>query len=142
MSQVDFTDPATIAELTAALEAAGVDGLEIERPTQGVRILLARGRSPIVDRTAEDRSAVVPASFVAVKAPMAGEFLSHDISRSAAPEDHPQEVESGDVIGFVKVGPILLPLAAPASGQIVRHVAEHGAIVGFGDPLFEIEPRS
>ncbi|MDK1377595.1 MULTISPECIES: acetyl-CoA carboxylase [unclassified Sinorhizobium] len=139
MSQVDFTDPATIAELMAALEAAGVDGLQLERPDQGLRIILARGRPAVIRRP--EGLAVAGASRTTVKAPIAGVFLTHDPSRPTTLH-RSDDVEQGDIIGFLRIGPILVPLTAPASARIMRRVAEHGAIVGFGDPLFEIELQS
>lgn len=46
MSAIDFSDPATIAFLTEALTAAGVDGLEISRPGGQLRIVVAEKAAP------------------------------------------------------------------------------------------------
>ncbi|WP_160012364.1 acetyl-CoA carboxylase [Rhizobium sp. 18055] len=126
MSEMDFSDPATIALLTAALEAAGVDGIEIERPGQNLRIVVARGLEPII----KSMQATVAVEATVVRAPMAGEFLTSNPSRKS---------ESTNVPGFIRVGPILLPLPGVGSGQVLRYLVEHGAIVGFGDALFEVE---
>jgi biotin carboxyl carrier protein len=72
---------------------------------------------------------------------MAGRFhVEHPAS--AAPQDLPRSVSEADIVGFVGVGHILLPLRASRSGVLTRLLAEPGAPVGFGDPLFEIELQS
>ncbi|MBY5398662.1 acetyl-CoA carboxylase biotin carboxyl carrier protein [Rhizobium leguminosarum] len=141
MSAIDFSDPATIALLTEALTAAGVDGLEISRPGGQLRIVVAGKDGARISST----EATPPAPGFApgfasaiVKAPMAGHFcVEHPAF--ATPQDLPRSVSDADIVGFVGVGHILLPLRAGRSGVLTRLLAEPGALVGFGDPLFEIE---
>ncbi|MBA1344333.1 acetyl-CoA carboxylase (plasmid) [Rhizobium indicum] len=140
MSAIDFSDPATIALLTEALTAAGVNGLEISRPGGQLRIVVAgKGGARISSTGAMPRT---PGSASAVvKAPMAGRFcVEHPTS--AAPQNLPRSVSDADIVGIVGVGHILLPLRAGRSGILTRLLAEPGALVGFGDPLFEIELQS
>ena len=73
-----------------------------------------------------------------VKAPMAGRFYVEHPG-SATPQKLPRSGSDADVVGFVGVGHVLLPLRASRSGVLIRLLAEPGALVGFGDPLFEIE---
>ncbi|MBY5542084.1 acetyl-CoA carboxylase [Rhizobium leguminosarum] len=136
MSAIDFSDPATIAFLTEALTAAGVDGLEISRPGGQLRIVVAGKDGARISSTGATPPAPGSASAV-VRAPMAGRFcLEHPIS--ATPQNLPRSVSDLDIVGFVGVGHILLPLRAGRSGVLTRLLAEPGALVGFGDPLFEI----
>ncbi|MBY3231522.1 acetyl-CoA carboxylase biotin carboxyl carrier protein [Rhizobium laguerreae] len=141
MSAIDFSDPATIALLTEALTAAGVDGLEISRPGGQLRIIVAGERGGGINSTEATPRApgFAPASEAAVvKAPMAGRFcVEHPTSTT--PQNLPRSVSDADIVGFVGVGHILLPLRAGRSGVLTRLLAEPGALVGFGDPLFEIE---
>ncbi|NNU35229.1 acetyl-CoA carboxylase [Rhizobium sophorae] len=140
MSAIDFSDPATIALLTEALTAAGVDGLEISRPGGQLRIVVAGKDGAQISSTEATPPApgLAPGSASAVvKAPMAGRFcVGHPAS--AAPQNLPRSVSEADIVGFVGVGHILLPLRAGRSGILTRLLAEPGALVGFGDPLFEI----
>jgi biotin carboxyl carrier protein len=138
MSAIDFSDPATIALLTEALTAAGVDGLEISRPGGQLRIVVAgKGGARVSSSEATPRA---PGSASAVvKAPMAGRFCVEHPADSAAPQKLPRSVSDADIVGFIGVGHILLPLRAGRSGVLTRLLAEPGAPVGFGDPLFEIE---
>ncbi|NKK47005.1 acetyl-CoA carboxylase biotin carboxyl carrier protein [Rhizobium leguminosarum] len=144
MSAIDFSDPATIALLTEALMAAGVDGLEISRPDGQLRIVVAGkdgARISPPEATPHAPGLGPGSASVVVKAPMAGRFhVEHPAS--AAPQDLPRSVSEADIVGFVGVGHILLPLRASRSGVLTRLLAEPGAPVGFGDPLFEIELQS
>ncbi|NEJ19434.1 acetyl-CoA carboxylase [Rhizobium leguminosarum] len=144
MSAIDFSDPATIAFLTEALTAAGVNGLEISRPGGQLRIIVAGERGTRISST----EATPPApgfdpgfTSAVVKAPMAGRFCL-DHPASAVPQKLPRSLSDADIVGFVGVGHILLPLRAGRSGILTRLLAEPGALVGFGDPLFEIELQS
>lgn len=141
MSAIDFSDPTTIALLTDALTAAGVSGLEISWPGGQLRIVVATGEEARINvsSTAQPVSAAQP---VVVKAPMAGHFCSGSSSRSVAADRLPRSVSAGDILGFLRVGPILLPLCAGRAGILTRQLAEPDALVGFGDPLFEVEPQS
>lgn len=133
MSKVDFSDPATIEQLTTALEAAGLDGIEITRPDQSLLIRLASDPN----RKVAVRLRSKAEEPTTVKAPMAGMFFAGDPSRPVS-----ATVPQGqDVVGFLRVGPILLPLEAGVSQRLRRHLVQSGTIVGFGDPLAEVEPE-
>jgi hypothetical protein len=135
MSAIDFSDPATIAFLTDALTAAGVDGLEISRSGEQLRIVIASSGEARID-LADNASA--PSTMV-VKAPMAGYFCAGHPSRPTASGSLPRPVSGREVLGFIRIGPILLPLGVDRPGILTKRLAEPDALVGFGDPLFEIE---
>ncbi|MGG7581958.1 acetyl-CoA carboxylase [Rhizobium sp. Nf11,1] len=136
MSAIDFSDPTTIALLTEALTAAGVGGLEISRPGAQLRIVISgEGEARISATEATPRA---PGSAQAVvKAPMAGRFCV-DHPAAALPQDLPRSLSVADILGFIRVGDVLLPLRAGRSGVLTRLLAAPGALVGYGDPLFEI----
>ncbi|MGO8021018.1 acetyl-CoA carboxylase biotin carboxyl carrier protein [Rhizobium leguminosarum] len=142
MSAIDFSDPATIALLSEALTAAGVDGLEISQPGGQLRIIVAGESGARISSTevAPPAPGFAPSFASAiVKAPMAGRFCVEHPATSAARQNLPRSVSDADIVGFVGVGHILLPLRAGHSGVLIRLLAEPGALVSFGDPLFEIE---
>ncbi|ARO32986.1 hypothetical protein NXC14_PB00162 (plasmid) [Rhizobium sp. NXC14] len=138
MSSIDFGDPATIALLTQALTDAGVDGLEISRPGAQLRIvILGEGEARISPTEAAQRA---PGSVqTVVKAPMAGRFCVEHPAASAALQNLPRSLSDTDILGFIGVGDVLLPLRAGRPGVMTRQLAAPGALVGYGDPLFEIE---
>lgn len=133
MSAIDFSDPATIAFLTEALTAAGVSGLEISWSSGQLRIVIATGNEAGIDVSVISQPTPTAQPLVVVKAPMAGHFYPGSPSRS---------VSAADILGFLRVGHVLLPLCAGRAGILTKQLAEPDALVGFGDPLFEIEPQS
>lgn len=137
MSAIDFSDPATIAFLTDALTAAGVKGLEISRPDGQIRIVVSGEGGACISTQLAPRRASGSAPVV-VKAPLAGHFCAEHPA-AAAPQTLPRSVSAVDLLGFIRVGHVLLPLRAGHSGVLTRLLAEPDALVGFGDPLFEIE---
>ncbi|MBB2690725.1 UNVERIFIED_ORG: biotin carboxyl carrier protein [Rhizobium esperanzae] len=138
MSAIDFSDPATIAFLTEALTAAGVEGLEISRPDGQIRIVVSgEGGARISAPAATPRAP--GAAPVVVKAPLAGHFCAEHPAAAVTPQTLPRSVSDADLLGFIGVGHVLLPLRAGHSGLLTRLLAAPGALVGFGDPLFEIE---
>ncbi|ARO26569.1 acetyl-CoA carboxylase [Rhizobium sp. S9] len=138
MSAIDFSDPATIALLTQALTAAGVDGLEISRPGAQLRIIISGEGEARISATEAAPRAPGSAQTV-VKAPMAGRFCVEHPAASAVPQNLPRSLSDTDILGFIRVGDVLLPLRAGGSGVMTRLLAAPGALVGYGDPLFEIE---
>ncbi|MDR9803887.1 acetyl-CoA carboxylase [Rhizobium hidalgonense] len=138
MSAIDFSDPATVAFLTDALTAAGVEGLEISLPGGQLRIVMSGEGGARIGIEEATLRAPGPAPVV-VKATMAGHFCAEHPAAPAVPGNLPRSVSAADIIGFVRVGHVLLPLRAGRSGVLMRLLATPGALVSFGDPLFEIE---
>ncbi len=141
MSAVDFSDPATIAFLAAALQAAGVDGIEIEQSTRKVRIVVERdapGAAPLVQTLQTSPGAT---QLEVVTAPMAGIFGANHPESPAPSSKPPRKVAAGETLGFIRIGSVLLPVKATQPGMLTGRVAKDGTVVGYGDPLFEIELR-
>jgi len=135
MSLIGLTEPATIAALSAALTRAGVDGIEISNPAGHLRIVVSNGKV-----SHSTRSHQPPAAASVVRAPLAGHFRPIEPAFESGTKS--RELAKGDVLGFIAIGPILLPLLAPHAGTIRRHLAEADALVGFGAKLFELEQTS
>ncbi len=133
MSVFSLTDPAVVAALSEALTRAGVDGLEITGPDGHLRIVISTGRKAEIAHSTT-RSASHTGMLV-VKAPIAGHFrpAAVDIGGEAL------EVAGGENLGFIAIGPILVPLVAPHSGLLRRQLVEPETLVGFATPLFEIQ---
>jgi len=131
MSAIDFADLETITFLTDALTVAGVDGLEISSASGQLHITVSSGRRalPQVDKP--------PSKALIVRAPMAGVFCL----KSGVTADVPHPVAKSEMLGFLRIGPVLVPLIAGRPGLLTRRSVEPGALVGFGDALFEIEPQ-
>lgn len=140
MSGVDFSDPAVIAILTQMLEAAGVEGIEVDSGGSKLRIVVEGGTSRAA--TVElPNERLAGCSVTTVTAMIAGIFGSCHPASMDAPAALPREVLPGDRLGFIRIGPVLLPIEAPGRGIVTRLLSGEGSLVGYGDPLFEIEPQ-
>ncbi|ABC93396.1 hypothetical conserved protein (plasmid) [Rhizobium etli CFN 42] len=137
MSAIDFSDPATVAFLTDALTAARVAGVEISRPDGQLRIVISREGGARISGQKRTPRASGSAPEV-VKAPMAGHFCAEHPA-AVTPQTLPRFVSDASVLGFIRVGHVLLPLRGGRSGVLTRLLVEPDDLVGFGDPLFEIE---
>ena len=84
-------------------------------------------------------SAVVPAG-VTINSPTVGTFYS-----AASPDDAPfvavgTVVKPDTVICMIEAMKVFNAISAEKSGRIVEILVENGDAVGFGQPLFRIEP--
>ncbi|NSY60898.1 acetyl-CoA carboxylase [Agrobacterium tumefaciens] len=142
MSRPDFSDPVLLTALTDMLTDAGVDGVEITTPEGQVRIIVsasARSAISVAGTVCSPKAAV---SKVVVKAPITGLFCSSKPALPAKTQNLPRLVAADDVIGFIRIDHILVPVVAGRNGSLVNQLAVQDALVGFGDPLFEIELQS
>ncbi|QCJ00608.1 hypothetical protein [Agrobacterium larrymoorei] len=136
MSRLDFTDPATLAALTEMLTTAGVEGLEITTPDTGVKLVVPSSGKAVISSKAMSAQLT---SATTVKAPIAGLF---HLAPPADGEAFPRPVTTDTVVGFIRIGHVLVPVIAGRAGLLTGQLAEQDALVGFGDPLFEIELHS
>lgn len=130
-----MTDPLDhVADIAAWLAATDIDCLELTGPAGHLR--LRRGGEPEVtaDRTgdeplAEDESVAMPSAGFGI-------FLhAHPLHKMPLVQAG-DSVAAGQALGFLKIGPLLVPVPAPHDGVVSDIVAQDGTLVGFGDPLF------
>jgi acetyl-CoA carboxylase biotin carboxyl carrier protein len=133
------------------------DLTEIDLHQGEVRIQLRRGSSAVPTVIGVPQAVPLPAPAVAgppapaasvdtknivlIKSPMVGTFY-------AAPDpDSPPFVKVGDHIGpettvcIVEAMKVFNQIPAEASGRIIAVLAENGAPVEFGQPLFKVDTR-
>ncbi|WP_027488375.1 hypothetical protein [Allorhizobium undicola] len=121
----DLADPALIAQLTSWLEASGAGELEIET---------ADGQSVAIVLGAQQAAVRSPLAALSINAPFAGRF------RVQADLVFPGDVQASAMLGHIVVGPLRLPVTAPAAGRISACTAEPDELCGYGAPLFTLEP--
>jgi len=132
----DLFDTAALRQITAWLEAAGLQAIEIDSGQRRLRLSLA-------PRAARQGGAVVAdAAGTAITAPLAGEFLTRHPAREAPFVQPGDAVKAGDVLGLVRVGPVFTPVTAPQDGVVLDLLAAPGAVVGYGAPLFSLLPAT
>jgi acetyl-CoA carboxylase biotin carboxyl carrier protein len=129
---------------------AGTDIATLELTTPDLRIRLDRDVAPATGaasaaRTATARpatgagTAATPAPTV-VEAHSVGVFLDTHPLATAPLAAVGSRVALGQTIGLLRIGALLLPVAAPADGVVERVLAVPGDIVGHGTPLFTLRP--
>jgi acetyl-CoA carboxylase biotin carboxyl carrier protein len=125
-----------VAEIATLLAATDIDCLELTGPAGHLR--LRRGSEPKVRAGGIDDEPLAEDETVAMSSPGLGIFLHahplHDTPLVQADDS----VAAGQVLGFLKIGPLLVPVPAPHDGVVLDIVAQDGTLVGFGDPLFRI----
>ncbi|MBP7003036.1 acetyl-CoA carboxylase biotin carboxyl carrier protein subunit [Amaricoccus sp.] len=127
--------PDEIAALAEAMAEAGIGRLELTSPD--FALALSRGA---VGAAAE--SATLPEPDVApVTSPSLGTFLrAHPLHEAPLAADG-EAVVAGQPIALLRIGALLVPVPAPADGIVVAALPEEGALVGYGDRLFDFLPN-
>lgn len=123
-----------VSRLTAWLAGTDIGLLELRTP-QGTLRLERRG-DEIVELP-EDEEEIEP---VPVKAPSPGVFLHGHPLATVPLVRIGARVEAGQAVGLLKIGPLLLPVAAPQAGIVDGIHAADGVAVGYGTPLFDLHP--
>src|SRR5262249_44571421 len=75
-----------------------------------------------------------------IAAPGVGIFLTHHPLRTAPLAGH--HVRAGQTIALLRIGLLLRPVTAPASGHLSAPLVETGKIVGYATPLFHLHPET
>ena len=94
-----------------------------------------------IDRRIPDEktpASVSKADECVLRAPSFGTFR---LAHPATPEirsEFPSRVKRDTIVGYLAVGALLRPVRADADCVLLRPLAEEGAEVGYGDPLFAI----
>lgn len=133
----DLSDPALISTLTGWLQNSGASALEIATPDGGVLKIVLEAGTPAV-RLAE-AAPEIPAGCT-VKAPMAGLFRDRHPAGAGPLAAAGGALEAGAVVGFVEVGPLLLPVIAPEAGTVADIHARAGELIGYGNAVLTMEP--
>ena len=134
ISELEITE----AEGKVRIVKAGVPG------TSGMPMMMMA--PPQAAAPVAAAAAAVPAAPVApeetghvVKSPMVGTFYRASSPGAKALADVGQAVKEGESICIIEAMKIMNEIEADKTGTIVRVLAENGAAVEFGQPLFVIE---
>jgi acetyl-CoA carboxylase biotin carboxyl carrier protein len=151
---------AEMQSLLAEFERSGVRELHLRRGTFELYLSSQTGASAPLARTAEvrraaapvrpvraDGSAATPASTLElpehafiVKAPNLGTFYRAPKPGAGAYVELHQDVGAGDELCLIEVMKLFTTVRADKAGRIHAILAEDGAMVDAGQPLFAIVP--
>jgi acetyl-CoA carboxylase biotin carboxyl carrier protein len=128
-----------VAELAAWVEAADIDVLVLKGPEGALRLERSADGGVTRTRDLEERTAgVASRDNAVVRAALAGTFLTAHPLRAEPLAPAGDRVVAGQTLGLIRIGDLLAPVCAPADGVVDALLAEDGALVGFGDPLFAL----
>lgn len=125
-----------VRQLSAWLEATDIALLDLQGPSEH---LCLRRNGNRIEVAADDASeAAGPLSIV--KAESVGVFLHEHPQRGEPLATPGTRVRTGQAVGLLQIGALLLPVTAPHDGTVEAMLAAPGAAVGYGTPLIELRP--
>ena len=141
---IDLVSESNISELEITEAEGKVRIVKAGAPgTAGTPMMMMAPAPAAVPVAAAAAPAAVPAEPVetghVVKSPMVGTFYRASSPGTKPLVDVGQMVKEGESICIIEAMKIMNEIEADKSGTIVRVLAENGAAVEFGQPLFVIE---
>ena len=125
-------DAGLVATLSRWLDATDIDRLELSGPDGSLTL----GRAGV----AHAEPVAEAAAVVEVVSPSLGIFLDRHPLAVQPLIEIGDEVAEGDPLGCLQVGALLTPVWAPRAGIVAERLAAPGALVGYGTPLFRLQP--
>jgi acetyl-CoA carboxylase biotin carboxyl carrier protein len=126
-----------VRQLSAWIAATDIDLLELQGPEH--HVCLRRHGTQVVVVAPEDEVPEAPVPTVVVTAPCVGVFLHRHPLRTEPLAPAGAAVRAGQVVGLLQIGALLVPVNASHGAIVERALAAHGATVGFGEPLLELQ---
>lgn len=128
-----------LRDLTAWMDQAGIDELELVGPS--FRLRLGGSGQQTLDHPAFalDRDAAPESkpSRQIVAAPTVGLFLHRHPLHATMLAPEGARVQTGQALGLLRIGPLLVPVIAPGDGIVGAMLVAHETLVGFGTGLVE-----
>ena len=127
-------------DLTAWMDEAGIDELELIGPSFRLRLGGSGPQAPDDPAVALDRDAAPKSSKPSrqiVAAPTVGLFLHRHPLHAIMLAPEGAQVQAGQALGLLRIGPLLGPVVAPRDGIVGAMLVAHETVVGFGTGLVE-----
>lgn len=124
-------------QLLAAMRANGVSRLDVRSNGKHLRLDLPSTAMPPAWSDAPSREL----RRISVKSPGIGRFLPRGEDDGLPVLEPGVAVTKGDILAYVRLGDVRLVVAAPDHGRFHDGAPSPGAVVGYGDTLFTLEPE-
>ena len=124
-------------ELTAWMDDAGIDELELAGPSFRLRLGSCGSPDDLAGGRDRDAAPEPGASRDVVAAPTVGLFLHRHPLQAAMLAPEGTQVQAGQALGLLRIGPLLVPVVAPRDGLVGAMLVAHETVVGFGTGLVE-----
>ena len=150
MTQKIEVEIGELRQITTWLAAGNVEFVEISRPGTTIRLTMEQEPCAAVDApplaaqsarpaAAFDATMRVQKRTTTVTARSVGVFLAAHPARSTPLVEPGTPVAQGEVVGLLQIAQLCVPVVAPVDGTVSQLLAVHGATVGYGTPLLELE---
>lgn len=143
----DLTSPEVLEQITCWLRQAGVSEVEIETDAgESISICLQASDKASSEPSSQSLSVVeAPIRTAGAKAPLSpcvGRFVERHSYYGNVPVAEETTLRAGEIVAFVKTGPLLVASRSVQDVIVTDLLIKAGDLVGFGDPLFKVEPTS
>ena len=123
-----------IQQIAAWLATTDIGWLELRGPGETL-VLRHDGAAVAVVDDAAPPGAAPPSDTLTVAAPSVGVFLHRHPLREDLLAAPGTAARAGQSLGLLQIGPLLLPVPAPADATVLELLVAHGTTVGYGTPL-------
>lgn len=125
-----------LRQLIGWMTDAGLARIEFKTPDFEVRLQRSPGApAPVAATPAEVPTVVAGASVTATGC---GHFHARHPARDTPQASPGQAIRTGDVIGVLVVGDLLLPVSAQQDGIAGNYLVADGQLVDYGKPLLAL----
>jgi acetyl-CoA carboxylase biotin carboxyl carrier protein len=122
-------DTHAIKQLSAWISASGIDLLELTTPETSLSL---RRDAP---------ASIEEAPHYELTAPSLGIYLDRHPLSSQPLVKSGAAIEAGQLVGFLQIRSLLLPLRSARAGRIADLPQEHGNRLGYGDVVMRLLPE-
>lgn len=127
-----------IRQLVADLTAAGLSGAEIDKP--GFKLSLKRGVAAEYSRSTEALENQTEPDALQIKATGVGRWLDAHPDDGIVLAPVGSDIQAGQLVAFMGVGPLLLPVRSQHAGQVCSLLVANDTTVSYGQPLISLLP--
>ena len=124
-------DPHVIQQLSAWISERGIDLLELTTPETSLSLQRGSSASPPNALARND-------GFYELKAPSPGLYLDRHPLSAQPLVSSGTSIEAGQLVGFLQIRSLLLPLRSAEAGRVVSLPQDPGVTVGYGTVVMSL----
>ena len=124
-------DPHVIQQLSAWISERGIDLLELTTPETSLSLQRGSSASPTNALVRND-------GFYELKAPSPGLYLDRHPLSAQPLVSSGTSIEAGQLVGFLQIRSLLLPLRSAEAGRVVSLPQDPGVTVGYGTVVMSL----
>ncbi|MBY6092870.1 biotin/lipoyl-containing protein [Maritimibacter alkaliphilus] len=136
--------PAQLSTLAAEMRAHGITELDLRLPGgDRIRLKAPAPAAPVATAAVPPATSTPPApSAQTIAAPGPGRLMFTHPARTQPAACPGDRVAPGDIVAWLAVESLISPVTAPAAGTLGAALAEEGALLGYGSPVFALVPEA